>query len=649
MHPLSFFLLLALVHIAAAVTVYGQVPFRESTITSSAIPANNTAHATYDPKNLNPPSLPSLLSTQFSISLGVTNATQIGLSMPVPGSFYGFSVEISLIQVPFLNLMSLLKARGGGVQIRVGGNTQDTATMVSSLPNGTILAKGLINKGVNTQTPALQISPELIFMMNNISSLLGDALKWYLGVPMNDTSNPRLQIAEYGQKILGSNLLGLQIGNEPDLYGAHRLGGRSNNYTTKDYFTEFGQMMAAINRDAEIPVKNQIVGPSVTGGAKEWSTDEIFSTGYLQAYASNLGYIAVERYPDNNCAALYSNASTNYQALFQNYTTHASGLNLVSHFLDTAVVARTAGKPLLMFETNTASCGGFPGISDTYGAALWGIDYGLTMAAVGFSGALLHVSGSNVYYNPFTPPPTNQSAHRQWTISPIFYANLIMAEALGPSNTAQVVDLQANNFNNHTPAYAIYENGIPARVALFNYLTDPSGANTYTASIGISGGPGVGQVKVKYLTASSVAQKDNISWAGQNFGSVFESDGRLQGDVSVQTVPCSNNICQIRVPAPGFALVSFIDTAFTDIDSSPSAIPTYSTTAKGWHSKTMPTVNPTILATSNGHGGPYGKIARGSTSELSAGASRNAVVGPWLAAIGAAVFGAIVVGHRTII
>ena len=26
---------------------------------------------------------------------------------------------------------------------------------------------------------------------------------------------------EYGQKILGSNLLGIQAGNEPDLYAAH--------------------------------------------------------------------------------------------------------------------------------------------------------------------------------------------------------------------------------------------------------------------------------------------------------------------------------------------------------------------------------------------------------------------------------------------
>lgn len=52
-----------------------------------------------------------------------------------------------------------------------------------------------------------------------------------------------------------------------------------------------------------------------------------------------------------------------------------------------------------MFETNTASCGGFPGISDSFGAALWAVDYGLQMAASNFTNALLHVGGQDVYYN----------------------------------------------------------------------------------------------------------------------------------------------------------------------------------------------------------------------------------------------------------
>lgn len=34
-------------------------------------------------------------------------------------------------------------------------------------------------------------------------------------------------------------------------------------------------------------------------------------------------------------------------------------------------MVQNAGKELVMLETNTASCGGFAGLSDSFGAALW--------------------------------------------------------------------------------------------------------------------------------------------------------------------------------------------------------------------------------------------------------------------------------------
>ena len=52
-----------------------------------------------------------------------------------------------------------------------------------------------------------------------------------------------------------------------------------------------------------------------------------------------------------------------------------------------------------MFETNTASCGGFAGISDSFGAALWGIDYGMQLAFGNFTHGLLHTGGQNAFYN----------------------------------------------------------------------------------------------------------------------------------------------------------------------------------------------------------------------------------------------------------
>ena len=81
---------------------------------------------------------------------------------------------------------------------------------------------------------------------------------------------------------------------------------------------------------------------------------------------------------------------------------HTAGQALIAPYLNSTAYAQTKGKKILMFETNTASCGGFVGISDSFGAALWGLDYAMQMAHSNFSGAYFHVGGQNVYYNPFT-------------------------------------------------------------------------------------------------------------------------------------------------------------------------------------------------------------------------------------------------------
>jgi hypothetical protein len=90
-----------------------------------------------------------------------------------------------------------------------------------------------------------------------------------------------------------------------------------------------------------------------------------------------------------------------------------------------------------------------------------------------------------------SPPQTPSSFPRSNGIvisGPILYSSLIVSEALGPTDTAQVVDLNPNDENVLTPGYAIYEQGTLARVALFNYVTDPAGKHAYTASLAVGGG-----------------------------------------------------------------------------------------------------------------------------------------------------------------
>jgi hypothetical protein len=79
----------------------------------------------------------------------------------------------------------------------------------------------------------------------------------------------------------------------------------------------------------------------------------------------------------------------------------------------------------------------------------------------------------------------------------------------------------------------------------------------------------------------------------------------------VETVTCdaNANTCQIKVPAPGFALVFFIDTALTE--SNKLAQQTFATTVQT-RTKNTATVDPGTLATSNGGRGNSAHL--GSTS-----------------------------------
>lgn len=82
----------------AGVTVYGtgtQAPLGIATSTSSAASANYTGSAAYNPTVLNAPAVPDPKPPNaFNIQL--QKGGMSGMSMPIPSSFFGFSVEFSV-------------------------------------------------------------------------------------------------------------------------------------------------------------------------------------------------------------------------------------------------------------------------------------------------------------------------------------------------------------------------------------------------------------------------------------------------------------------------------------------------------------------------------------------------------------------------
>jgi hypothetical protein len=74
-------------------------------------------------------------------------------------------------------------------------------------------------------------------------------------------------------------------------------------------------------------------------------------------------------YPEDNCGV--NGNYLNAQDIYSEWLNHTSVTNLTTPYFDGTRQALAAGKEMIMFETNTASCGGFAGLSDSFAATLW--------------------------------------------------------------------------------------------------------------------------------------------------------------------------------------------------------------------------------------------------------------------------------------
>ncbi|EUC58786.1 glycoside hydrolase family 79 protein, putative [Rhizoctonia solani AG-3 Rhs1AP] len=221
---------------------------------------------------------------------------------------------------------------------------------------------------------------------------------------------------------------------------------------------------------------------------------------------------------------------------------------------------------------------------------------------------------------------------------------------LARAKRGRIVNLAANNNDNLSPGYVVYEDGAPSRVLLIYYIDDNTGAHDATARIQIGGGDGVAvspltQVRVKYFSAPSVSFKGNMTWAGQTLGNHFESDGRLQGSEVIETIQCQNNICPIPLKAPSLALVFLTDAALANSSPASSATASFETSVLTRIRHTA-TVDQEVLSTSNGRGGHWGNPV-GSTSFGSVGAAVGGFRAPSVGVLVGLVVGvAAVVGLR---
>jgi hypothetical protein len=220
---------------------------------------------------------------------------------------------------------------------------------------------------------------------------------------------------------------------------------------------------------------------------------------------------------------------------------------LLTDIFDTIKAAATKNNlpAWRMDENNTCSGHGQQGVSDTFIAGLWAIDYMFEVAKRGGSGVNFHGSENGMDGTvPFYYEPMKEDQGMVVQVQPEYYGLLLFAEAGVGSMVSTTVTTSAQNFT----AGAIKASGFTS-VVLNNRNTSSAGV---TATVNL--GSAVSSASAIYLegtpAGSLTAAAGNVTLAG---ATVSVAGDWPRNAPYVQTV--SGNSVSVYVPPASAALV----------------------------------------------------------------------------------------------
>jgi hypothetical protein len=228
-------------------------------------------------------------------------------------------------------------------------------------------------------------------------------------------------VAVAARAALGSHLLAIEIGNEPERFVEHGVR-PAGDWGSRRYRHEVDVYRQAIEHAAPGVA---LAGPDAVSlqGSLGWV--------YREAAWQHPSLLTAHYYPLGACGGYRPTIGA----------VLSGGVRLAqSRMLQLADrVARRTTIPVRIDESNNAACGGQPGVSDRFAAALWATDYlGRAMASqvpgVNLHGLLSNPDG----YAPIAYANAAARASGRLTANPEYYALLLTAHLVGdrPLHTA---------------------------------------------------------------------------------------------------------------------------------------------------------------------------------------------------------------------
>lgn len=440
-----------------------------------------------------------------TIRITVNTARPLGRIAP---DFIGLGYEISSVATPGLlsaknrDYVQFVKTLGQHGVIRIGGNTSDDA---SFSPHGQSIPapKGTVVNHENLQ---------------ELGSFL-DATGWKLIWGLNLGSGSEQNAVEEAQAVAAAaedKLLAFEIGNEPDLFG-HGTAHRPKSYSYSDYLQEYRRYQAAIR--AKLP-QAPFAGPDAAS-ATDWVTRFAADEG------NDLRLLTHHYY--RQCAGP---ASTLEKLLNPDP-------KLAPELKKLQAASAASHVPYRICEINSFCGGGQPGVSDTFGAALWALDFMFTLAWADAAGVNME-TGVNQLGFISSYSPIGDDGHGNYSAKPEYYGMLAFAQA-GRGHRLSA-DYEPSGVN--LTAYAVLQDdhGLAVTIVNKDKLQD--------ASINITADRQFRNASALRLNAPSLQSKSGVKLGD----AAVTSDGHWV-PTQIEQLHVSRSGCKVAVPAASAAIV----------------------------------------------------------------------------------------------
>ncbi|KAI0828774.1 glycoside hydrolase family 79 protein [Hypoxylon sp. FL0890] len=315
------------------------------------------------------------------------------------------------------------------------------------------------------------------------------------------------------------NLLAIELGNEPEYYSRNGQPIASGSWTPaidaasqNNWAISVGK---AVNKEQIIQAGNSNDSPPEWGAAELIATENATVKQYVKTYAHH-------NYPGGSVNSLMSHESI------------SSNL----HIFDADVAAALKeGKPYVFGETNSVSGGGAAGVSPTFGAALWTMDY------------VLRASYSNIsrtYFHHGTVGNCQYCFWGRYSMGAPYYGAYAATAFLAKASFIAALDDGTSNY----AAYVSFgSDGAPLRALLYNSNYFNGSGSRSSQSFELRGLTG-SSLKAKRLTAESamsrVDQGGKVTFGGQTF-----TDGycTIAGTENIESLTVSNGQVTVALKA----------------------------------------------------------------------------------------------------